>query len=232
MQISPRRRQRALKVHAFRQKGRSLRNTGKLLNVSHTTVLSDLKLIETNWSDVAEQSADDFLLEQFSLLQHRVRYLLQRDMAKTLAHLDPASFARIYTLHKDELAMILRETRRILVLLQDRAERHQRRPDQLDPELDFPLEELTAALNPARSAKSKDSSQVVNAHHGLPKHSKPNHPTQPIPRKTLEIPKPAPQEKIPDQPPTELSPEQLQQEAETFLRNYNNQELQTAAAGG
>ena len=68
MHISPQRRRRALRAHELRQQGRSLRAIGKILGVSHATVVADLKLVETHWSDFVEQSADDLLLEQLRLL--------------------------------------------------------------------------------------------------------------------------------------------------------------------
>ncbi len=251
MRISPRRRQRALKVHELRQHGRSLRAIGNELDISHTTVLSDLKLIETHWSEFAEQSADDFLLEQFGMLQTHLRRLLQRDLLRSLGHLSPADLRSVYHLHNDELGIVLRETRRICALLHERADARQLDPDQIPQDLDYPIDELTAAEKPARlagsgNAKSKKtpsnkprtnrsrSPRETTTHHGLPKLSKPNHSNRPIPSKTLKIPALARQEKNSDQPAnqprTDLTPEQLQKEAETFLQNQRKQ-LQTAAAG-
>ncbi len=227
MQISPRRRQRALKVHELRQQGRSLRNIGKLLNISHATALADLKLIETHWSEITRQSADDFLLEQFSLLQRRLRNLLRRDLVKEFGHLNPTAFVRFYEAHNHELAVVLRETRRLAAQLHERAELREIEPGQLPLEIDFPEDELTAAPKPARpaqpaqpaqpakptqpaqstkqnksakSVKSVKPRQQTNIHHGLPKSSKPNHSNRPIPRKTLDLPTPDAPQKILDQP--------------------------------
>ena len=228
MRISPRRRQRALKVHELRQRGRSLRNIGKLLNVSHSTVLDDLKLVETHWSEFAEQSADDFLLEQFSLLQARLRTLLRQDLVKEYGRLNPTDFTRLYEAHNHELALLLRESRRLVDQIHDRAELRRLEADQLEQledKLGYPLEELTAAAKPAAAKKTQKLPEPTNAHHGLPKSSKPNHPNQPKPRKTLEIPTKPTQKKIPNQPPNTLTPEQIQKEAETYLKS------QPAAAG-
>jgi len=234
MNISPRRRQRALKVHELRQQGRSLRNIGKQLDISHTTVLADLKLIETHWSQLTQQSADDFLLEQFGLLQRRLRSLLQRDLLKEFGRLTPAEYARIHVAYNQELAILLRETRRLATQLHGRAELRDLEPGEIPQELDYPVDELTAAAKPPKSDKPRKPRKLpesTNIHHGLPKSSKPNHPNHPIPRKTLVFPASNLQKKISGQPPTDLTPEQLQQEAETFLRNQNRQDLQTAAAG-
>ena len=260
MQISPRRRQRALRVHELRQRGRSLRNIGKQLDISHSTVLADLKLIETRWSEFTRQSTDDFQLEQLALMQRRLRMLLRRDLLKAFGSLSPSDFVRLHEAHNQELAILLRETRRLAAQLRERADLRDAESGQPSNELDFPLDELTAAPRPAKSANSAKSDksansaksdepansaksdasarqrQPTNSHHGLPKSSKPNHSNHPIPSKTLEIAASTAPEKLSgqpaNQPPADLTPEQLNREAETFLRNYNRQELQTAAAAG
>ena len=242
MQISPRRRQRALRVHELRQRGRSLRNIGKQLDISHSTVLADLKLIETRWSEFTRQSTDDFQLEQLALMQRRLRMLLRRDLLKEFGRLSPIDFVRVHEAHNQELAILLRETRRLAAQLRERADLRDLDPAEIPTELDFPEEELVSALKPPKTAKSTESARAGRAprageptttHHGLPKSSKPNHSNHPIPRKTLEIASSTAPEKISNQPPADLTPEQLNQQAETFLRNYNRQELQpTAAAGG
>lgn len=235
MQISPRRRQRALKVHELRQQGRSLRNIGKQLDISHATVLADLKLIETRWSEITQQSADDFQLEQFSLIQERLRTLLRRNLLKEFGGFSPTDFVRIYEAQNRELAILLREARRLAAQLHQRADLREIEPGQLPQELDFPLDELTAAPKPTKPAQSTKSAQPAqpqepaNTRRDLPKPSKPNHPNHPIPRKTPQIPPPAAPRKNSGQPPAELTPDQLKREAETFLRNYSRQDLPAAA---
>ena len=241
MQISPRRRQRALKVHELRQRGNSLRNIGKRLGISHTTALDDLKLIETHWSEFTRQSTDDFQLEQLGLMQRRLRMLLRRDLLKAFGKLSPTDFVRIHEAHNQELAILLRETRRLAAQLRERADLRDAESGELPPQLDFPEEELVSALKSTKPAKSEPSARAsgaaraaepTNANHGLPKSSKPDRSNHPVPRKSLEIPPPPAPEKISNQPPTGLTPEQLNREAETFLRNYNRTELQPTAAGG
>lgn len=248
MQISPRRRQRALKVHELRQRGLSLRNIGKRLNVSHPTVLADLKLLETHWSEFTEQSTDDFQLEQLSLMEKRLRTLLQRDLLKEFGRLSPVDFVRIHEAHNHELAILLRETRRLTDQLRERADLRAAEPGEIPQEIDFPEDELTAAPVPAKSNKSDKSDkhakqertikarETTNVNHGLPKRlpkpSKPDHSNHPIPSKTQEKTPPTPPEKIPNQPPAQLTPKQLYQEASTFLRNYNAKDLQTTIAAG
>ena len=238
MHISPRRRQRALIVHELRQQGRSLRNIGKLLNISHATALADLKLIETHWSAITRQSADDFLLEQLSLLQRRLRNLLRRDLVKDFGHLNPTDFVRFYEAHNHELAIVLRETRRLMAQLHERAELRDIEPDQLPLEIDFPEDELAAAPKPSKSAKTGKSAkprQPTNVHHGLPKPSKPNHSDHPIPGKTLDVTSTDAPQKILNQPPDRqldhLSPEELLRLVDKQIEGSKPKEIQSAAAG-
>ena len=203
MHISPRRRQRALRVHELRQRGRSLRNIGKQLDISHSTVLADLKLIETRWSEFTRQSTDDFQLEQLALMQRRLRMLLRRDLLKAFGRLSPTDFVRIHEAHNQELAILLRETRRLAAQLRERADLRDAESGEPSDELDFPLDELTAAPRPAKSDKSdkpanpakSDAStrqrQSTTSHHGLPKSSKTNHPPTSHPNSSTERPKPS-----------------------------------------
>ena len=214
MKISFRRRQRALKVHELRQQGRSLRNIGKQLDISHATVLSDLKLIETHWSEITQESADDFQLEQFSLLQRRLRALLQRDLLKEFGRITPQDFIRIYEAHNRELAILLRETRRLTDQLHRRAERRELEPGELPQELDFPEEELVPAAKAAKAAKSAESDkstrsarstrvpESINAHHGLPKLTNLTTPTTQIPAKHGNFPRCALRKRFPTNQPT------------------------------
>ncbi len=238
MNISPRRRLRALKVHELRQQGRSLRNIGKLLEISHATVLSDLRLVETHWSRITQQSADDFQLEQLAMLQRRVRILLRRDLLREFGDLSPTDFIRLYESHNHELAILLRETRRLADQLHQRADLRDVDLDQdeLPPKLGFPEEELTAAQPPAAPAKPGKSRksqprESTTRDHGIPKPTKLNHSNHQKPSKTRQIPPPPPPQKKSDQPPNQplpdLTPEQLFQQAETFLRNQNGNEPHT-----
>ena len=210
MRISPRRRQRALKVHELRQRGRSLRNIGKLLNVSHSTVLDDLKLVETHWSEFAEQSADDFLLEQFSLLQARLRTLLRQDLVKEYGRLNPTDFTRLYEAHNHELALLLRESRRLVDQIHDRAELRRLEADQLEQledKLGYPLEELTAAAKPAAAKKSRRSypspPTPTTACQNLPN---PTTPTSQNPAKHWKSQQNPPRKKFPTNHPTPSLP--------------------------
>ena len=221
MQISPQRRQRALKAHQLRQQGRSLRNIAKQLGVSHSTICSDLKLLETHWSDVAQQSADDHLLEQSHLLQRRLRAVFQQDLSKDLGHLSPGDFIRAYHARNDEVAILLRETRRTISEIHKRADIRQLQPGEQRHQLDYPTDELAAAAKPSKPA-------VPN----LPQPSKPNHSNQQIPPKTLQIPSPAAPEEISNQPLEQPIPEHILKEAQAFLERHRKDLFQGAAAAG
>ena len=92
----------------------------KPLGVSHATIHADLKLFETDWSDIAEQTADDFLFEHVTLLRRRVHRLLQEDPTKPLEAFSfvtdggrvtplvertaPAQIARLHEVHHRAIA--------------------------------------------------------------------------------------------------------------------------------
>ncbi len=242
MNISPRRRLRALRVHELRQQGRSLRNIGKLLDISHATVLSDLKLIETHWSRITQQSADDFQLEQFGMLQRRLRAVLRHDLLREFGDLSPNDFIRLYDSHNHELAILLRETRRLADQLHQRASLRDVDLDlgEVALKLGFPEDELTAAHQPAKPTNANKPTRAqppesTTTHHGMPKSTKLNHSNHRKPSKTRQISSPAPPQETPgqpvgqpaSQPPPELTPERLLQQAETFLRSQNGKELRS-----
>ena len=86
MSISARRRSRILKAHELRQSGDSLRSIATALNISHATLLADLRLLETDWSEVADALADDLLLELLTLLQARLQRLTSAGPPLPLEH--------------------------------------------------------------------------------------------------------------------------------------------------
>ena len=130
MPTSPQRRRRILHAHELRQAGKSLRQIAETLGVSHATIHADLKLFETDWSDIAEQTADDLLFEHVTLLRRRVHRLLQEDPTKPLEAFSfvtdggrvtplvertaPAQIARLHEVHHRAIATALREYRLIL----------------------------------------------------------------------------------------------------------------------
>ena len=87
MNISPRRRSRILKAHELRQNGGSLRSIATALNISPATLLADLRLLETDWSEVADALADDLLLELLTILQARLHRLTGTGPPLPLEHI-------------------------------------------------------------------------------------------------------------------------------------------------
>ena len=224
MSISPRRRRRILRAHKLRQQGQSVRRIGENLNVSHATIVDDLKLLETHWSEVVDQSADDLLLEQLRLLQYRLRKVMDFDMLKTFGHCSPPDFARIYQAHVAEQATLLRETRRTVAQLHERAALRRTEAGELPLELDYPEDELAAPPRPANRTQPNKPEQT-----DLPELTKPDHLNHSIPSKTLEIPAPAASEKTTNLPPEPQIPADLLKEAQTFLEQHRKQDFAPAA---
>ena len=163
MPTSPQRRRRILHAHELRQAGQSLRQIATTLGVSHTTIHADLKLLETNWSDLAEQTSDDFLFEHVTLLRRHVHRLLQEDPTKPLEafsfltdggkvtpllpHTAPAQIARLHEVHHRAIATALREYR--LTLRELRPAAKARALAEADAEaFDFPDDQLVDAPRP------------------------------------------------------------------------------------
>ena len=163
MPTSPQRRRRILHAHELRQAGQSLRQIATTLGVSHATIHADLKLLETDWSDIAEQTADDFLFEHVTLLRRRVHRLLQEDPTKPLEGFSfltnggrvtpllpntaPAQIARLHEVHHRAIATALREYRLILRELRPAAKARALADAEAEA-FDCPDDQLTDAPRP------------------------------------------------------------------------------------
>ena len=163
MPTSPQRRRRILHAHELRQAGQSLRQIAETLGVSHATIHSDLKLFETDWSDIAEQTADDFLFEHVTLLRRRVHRLLQEDPTKPLEAFSfvtdggrvtplvertaPAQIARLHEVHHRAIATALREYRLVLRELRPAAKARALADAEAEA-FDYPDDQLTDAPRP------------------------------------------------------------------------------------
>ncbi len=224
MSISPRRRRRILRAHKLRQQGHSVRRIGKSLRVSHATIVADLKLLETHWSEVVDQSADDLLLEQLRLLQIRLRKVMDFDMLKSFGHCVAADFARIYQAHVAEQATLLRETRRTVAQLHERAALRRTEAGETPLELDYPEDELASAPRPSNGTQPNTTEQP-----DLPELTKPDHLNHPILSETLEIPAPVGSEKTVDLPTEQQISDDLMKEAQTFLEQHRKQDFAPAA---
>ncbi len=163
MPTSPQRRRRILHAHELRQAGQSLRQIATALGVSHATIHADLKLLETDWSGIAEQTADDFLFEHVTLLRRHVHRLLQEDPTKPLEafsfltdggkvtpllpHTAPAQIARLHEVHHRAIATALREYRLILRELRPAAKARALADAEAEA-FDFPDDQLLDAPRP------------------------------------------------------------------------------------
>ena len=131
MDISALRRSRILKAHELRQNGDSLPSIATALNISHATLLADLRLLETDWPAVADALADDLLLELLTLLQARLQRLTSAGPPLPLEHIAGAGdqgeralvvverpaardVARLVASHDNAIAATLHEIRQTI----------------------------------------------------------------------------------------------------------------------
>ena len=148
MDISPLRRSRILKAHELRQNGDSPRSIGTALNISQATLLADLRLLETHWSEVADALADDLLLELLTLLQARLQRLTSAGPPLPLEHIagggDPGEralivaerpaardAARLVASHDNAIAATLHEIRQTIREIERSSARSDAGDDQL-----------------------------------------------------------------------------------------------------
>ena len=114
MNISPQRRRRTLREHQLRQNGHTLEQIADKVNVSIATVHADLRLLETNWSDFAQATRNDLLLQQIIRVNRRIGQLINGGVAglKLCATIDEGLRAR--ALYSQELNAACRELRLLL----------------------------------------------------------------------------------------------------------------------
>ena len=159
MNISPRRRRRILEAQRMRQSGLSLRDIADSLGVSPATVHADLKLLETHWSDVTAQAADDLLLEHLAQLRERIGQLLRHDPEEIFSRfivsagggyyrtwtskLSAADLVRLHQARAAELTTLFRETRRTIQDIHRRARERRAETAETSAETTYPDDELT-----------------------------------------------------------------------------------------
>ena len=78
MNISPRRRRRILREHQLRQNGHTLEQIARKVDISVATVHADLRVLETNWTDFAQATRKDLLLQQINRLNRLITRLTNR----------------------------------------------------------------------------------------------------------------------------------------------------------
>ena len=180
MQISPQRRQRMLREHHLRQSGYSQAQIARELNVSRATVHADLKLLEAEWSVVAELTHDDLLLDQIERINLRLQRLLSLEPVDLIEQLglpmdirvSLAEMIRLYTVHQQSINAAARELR--LLLRQLRTDTRQRADENIDIEL--------------VDAADVDDEQLAEPEPGWNELNKPEQSEHLIPSKTQEIP--------------------------------------------
>ncbi len=214
MKLSPQRRRRSLEAHHLRQHGIPLRIIAKQLGVSHATVHSDLKLLETNWSEIAQAVADDLLLDQLSQLRQRLAQHMESNPYELLQgeQLRPPDQIRLFAVQMQEFNTLCREIRRTAEAVQRRA--RQRRNEQPAEAPDYPEAELTDAPRTRKRARPQPSERPTPAEPGQPELTTANHVNGRSPQPAKEMREIAlPQENALADPDFE----RLLSEAETFL---------------
>ena len=102
MQITPKQRRRAVRVHFLSLQGNSHKEIAESFKISRATVRADLQLIETHWSEIAAAAADDLLLESLQLLEGRVTLATRDKSIDELANrLTPVEYLRARDAQRD-----------------------------------------------------------------------------------------------------------------------------------
>ena len=155
MSISPRRRRRILREHQLRQNGYTLEQIAEKVNVSTATVHADLRLLETNWSEVAGGTRNDLLLQQINRVNRRIGHLLNTGVVglELCVTFDEALRAR--ALHAQELNASFRELR---LLLKELPGETPAGGEVVELELDdFPDHELADPERPRKNLKEPET---------------------------------------------------------------------------
>ena len=215
MNISPQRRRRSLECQKLRQQGYVIRDIASFLEVSPATVHADLKLLETNWSDVTGQAADDMLLEHLDQLRTRLAALLEHDpleifhkfiisagdgyLRTWVDQLSASDLVRIHQARAAEVTSLFREIRRTINDMHRRGV--QRRAELADASIEYPPEELADAGFQYPDHPDDDLATLNLAEHDRTTLNNPEREQAPSAQQEQEILSPRPAEKIsPEQP--------------------------------
>ncbi len=135
MYITPNQRRRSMKAHYLQRKGKTISEIAEQLEVSRSTVRSDLKLVETHWGSIAAAAADDLLLDSLYLLQLRLDVATRSDVLKAVRkHLSPAEILQAHEAQQTQLNNLAREIRRTVQEVHRRADERPNRPDLFEEE--------------------------------------------------------------------------------------------------
>ena len=158
MQITPKQRRRAVRVHFLTLQGNSHKEIAESFKISRATVRADLQLIETHWSEIAAAAADDLLLESLQLLEGRVTLATRDKSIDELANrLTPVEYLRARDARETQFTALAREIRRTVHEVHQRVEQ---RPDQpaLDQEEVQETDETSTKLTISATPKPTISS--------------------------------------------------------------------------
>ena len=158
MQITPKQRRRAVRVHFLSLQGNSHKEIAESFKISRATVRADLQLIETHWSEIAAAAADDLLLESLQLLEGRVTLATRDKSIDELANrLTPVEYLRARDARETQFTALAREIRRTVHEVHQRVEQ---RPDQpaLDQEEVQETDETSTKLTISATPKPTISS--------------------------------------------------------------------------
>ena len=197
MPTSPQRRARIRQAHQLRQHGHTLRQIANQLNVSHSTIAEDLKLFETQRSEITAHVNHDLQLEHTLQLRDRLHHLYAQDplhpfqrypltdaqgRQKTrVAEASNNEIIRLYSLHQRAITQAEREYRHALKELA-----HADISSETDTDaLDYPDDQLAAPAQPAQPRTTPTTTEHAKPTQPAAKPAKspqpqPNHPrTQP-----------------------------------------------------
>ncbi len=124
-----------MKAHYLQRKGKTISEIAEQLEISRSTVRSDLKLVETHWGQIAAAEANDLLLDSLYLLQLRLDVATRSDVLKAVRkHLSPAEILQAHEAQQTQLNNLAREIRRTVHEVHRRADERPNQPDLFDEE--------------------------------------------------------------------------------------------------
>ena len=175
MNISPRRRRRILREHQLRQNGHTLEQIAKKVDISVATVHADLRVLETNWTEFAQATRKDLLLQQINRLNRLITRLTNRKPFADDGTFTVEQIISLETLLSRDLNAANREYRLLLRELRADAPHND---EIIELELsDYPDHELADPERTRKNLKEPETNPAA------------------IPQKTQEIASPPPPEK-------------------------------------
>jgi len=182
MSISPQRRRRTLREHQLRQNGYTLEQIAEKVNVAVSTVHADLRLLETNWTDFAQSTRNDLLLQQINRVNRRIGRLLNNGVVGLKLCTTADQVFRARALYSQELNAACRELR---LLLRELPADAPHGGEIIELELaDYPDHELADPERPRKNLKKPESEPVA-----IPHKTRETEPSPPPEKNSSEHPK-------------------------------------------